>query len=78
MGPQEHDLDFFHAAGSERDSRMAEAIQLIENKRQPDGRWPLENSYNEAPTSPMTETIGKASRLNTLCAMRVLRWYHQA
>jgi hypothetical protein len=57
---------------------MSEAVQLIESKRQPDGRWLLENSYDESLALPLTETIGQASRWNTLRALRVLRRFKQA
>ena len=72
-------LDYFRAAGAQSnarpDQRIIEAIQLLENKRQSDGRWLLENSYDEALALPLTESIGQPSRWNTLRALRVLRWY---
>jgi hypothetical protein len=71
-------LDYFRAAGAKPDPRMSEAVQLIESKRQPDGRWLLENSYDESLALPLTETIGQASRWNTLRALRVLRRFKQA
>jgi hypothetical protein len=70
-------LDYFRAANAKPDPRMSEAIDLIETKRQPDGRWLLENSYDESLALPLTETIGQPSRWNTLRALRVLRWYKQ-
>ncbi len=71
-------LDYFRAAGAKPDPRMSEAVQLIESKRQPDGRWLLENSYDESLALPLTEIIGQASRWNTLRALRVLRRFKQA
>jgi hypothetical protein len=72
-------LDYFRAASlhanSKPDPRLAEAVQLIESKRQPDGRWLLDNSYDEALALPLTESIGQPSRWNTLRALRVLRWF---
>jgi hypothetical protein len=68
-------LDYFRAAATKPDARMNEAIILIENKRQPDGRWLLDNSHDEALALPLTESIGQPSRWNTLRALRVLRWY---
>jgi hypothetical protein len=80
-------LDYFRSASihavanahvkSKPDPRLAEAIQLIERKRQPDGRWLLENSYTESLALPLAESIGQPSRWNTLRALRVLRWYRQ-
>jgi hypothetical protein len=71
-------LDYFRAAGRQTDPRMTEAVQLIERKRQPDGRWLLENSYTESLALPLTESIGQPSRWNTLRALRVLRWFNAA
>ncbi len=81
-------LDYFRSAslhanvGAESklkpDPRLAEAIQLIEGKRQPDGRWILENSYTESLALPPAESIGQPSRWNTLRAFRVLRWFNAA
>jgi hypothetical protein len=71
-------LDYFRAAGRQTDPRMTEAVQLIERKRQPDGRWLLDNSYTESLALPLTESIGQPSRWNTLRALRVLRWFNAA
>ncbi len=68
-------LDYFRSAGVAPDQRMSEAIGLIESKRQPDGRWLLDRSYDEALALPFDEKVGEPSRWNTLRALRVLRWY---
>jgi hypothetical protein len=68
-------LDYFRAADVSPDPRMNEAVQIIESKRQADGRWLLENSYTESLALPLTETTGEPSRWNTLRALRVLRWF---
>jgi hypothetical protein len=56
------------------DSRLDEAVRLIESHRQPDGRWLLERSYDEALAVPFGESTGEPSRWNTLRSLRVLRW----
>jgi hypothetical protein len=68
-------LDHFRSAGAKPDQRMSEAIDLVKNKRQPDGRWLLDRSYDEALALPLNEKKGEPSRWNTLRALRVLRWY---
>lgn len=68
-------LDYFRAAGAAPDPRMGEAVAFIASKRQPDGRWLLDRSYDEALAVPVGETVGEPSRWNTLRALRVLRWY---
>jgi hypothetical protein len=70
-------LDYFRAAGRTRDPRMDEAIQVVESKRQDDGRWLLDRAHAEALAVPIPfgESVGAPSRWNTLRALRVLRWY---
>jgi hypothetical protein len=68
-------LDYLRSADAEPDERCAEAIELVEGKRDSDGRWPLENSHPGRVHFAMDEGDGKPSRWNTLRAMRVLQWY---
>ena len=68
-------LDYLRAAGAVCDERMAEAIDLVESRRDADGRWPHENPHPGRLHFVMDEGEGKASRWNTLRALRVLRWY---
>ncbi|MEA2644587.1 MAG: hypothetical protein QOG08_1613 [Chloroflexota bacterium] len=70
-------LDYMRAAGADSDERMAEAIDVVESKRDADGRWPLENPHPGRMHFTMDEGEGSPSRWNTLRAMRVLRWYQQ-
>jgi hypothetical protein len=70
-------LDYMRAAGAAQDERMAEAIDLLESKRDAEGRWPLENPHPGRMHLTMDEGEGRPSRWNTLRAMRVLRWYQQ-
>jgi hypothetical protein len=68
-------LDYFRAAATSPDSRMAEAIEIIKSKRDTKGRWALGAVHpNEVIAEPGV-TEGKPSRWNTLRAMRVLAWY---
>src|SRR5712691_1086080 len=71
-------LDYLRAAAAVPDERVAEAIDLVESKRDADGRWPLENPRPGRLHFAMDEGEGRPSRWNTLRAMRVLRWYEQA
>jgi hypothetical protein len=70
-------LDYLRAAAAVPDGRMAEAVELVESKRDADGRWPLENPRPGRLHFAMDEGEGRPSRWNTLRAMRVLRWYEQ-
>ena len=67
-------LDYLRSAGVEPDERCAEVIDLVESKRDADGRWPLENTHPGRVHFDMEEGDGKPSRWNTLRAMRVLAW----
>ena len=67
-------LDYFRAAGGDADPRLAEAIELVQSKRQPDGTWLLENTYPGAVHFELEDGDGKPSRWNTLRALRVLKW----
>jgi hypothetical protein len=67
-------LDYFQAVDAPRDERLAEAIDIVRNKQNKDGCWPLENSYR-GKTYFELEGLGAPSRWNTLRAMRVLKWW---
>ena len=68
-------LEYLRNAGVTPDERMAEAIELVESKRDPDGRWPLEVRYRGNLPIDFGESEGQPSRWNTLRALRVLNWY---
>jgi len=68
-------LDYFRAANRRPEARMAEAVGIVENRQQADGRWLLDRSHDEALAFPLGESVGDPSRWNTLRALRVLRWY---
>jgi hypothetical protein len=70
-------LDYLRAAGAAPDERVAEAIELVESKRESDVRWPLEHPYPGRMHFEIDDGEGRPSRWNTLRAMRVLRWYDQ-
>ncbi len=70
-------LDYFRDAGIAPDARLRDALRVVESRRQPDGRWLLDRSHDEALALSLGESVGQASRWNTLRALRVLRWYEQ-
>ena len=71
-------LDYFRATGSRPDVRIADAVRILQSKRQADGWWLLDAKYDDALPSVSTELVGKPSRWNTLRALRILRWYEQS
>src|SRR5438105_4064896 len=68
-------LDYLRAAGAIPDERVAEAIDLVDSKRDSDGRWPLAHPHPGQLHLALHVGQGRPSRWNTLRAMRVLRWY---
>jgi hypothetical protein len=68
-------LDYLRRAGVMPDERVAEAIELVESKRDDDGRWPLETQHPGTMAVEVDEGEGRPSRFNTLRALRVLDWY---
>lgn len=68
-------LDYLRATGVRPDTRISEAVRLVQSKRQSDGRWLLDQAYEETLAIPCGEPVGGPSRWNTLRALRVLRWF---
>jgi hypothetical protein len=67
-------LDYFRNAGSSPDHRLADAIELLRERRHGNGRWPLTNPRLTHQHFELEDGNGHASRWNTLRAMRVLHW----
>jgi hypothetical protein len=68
-------LDYLRNAEIKPDSRMRDAIKIVTDRRHQNGRWPLNLLHPEYIPLKMETAVGKASRWNTLRALRVLRWY---
>jgi transcriptional regulator with XRE-family HTH domain len=71
-------LDYFRSTGAAPDSRLSDGVELLESKRQADGRWTLENTHPARVYFEMDDGDGQPSRWNTLRAMRVLDWYRRS
>lgn len=67
-------LDYFRVALPAPEQRMTEALDILESKRDVDGRWPLDHAYHERLLVDLGESEGQPSRWITLRALRVLRW----
>jgi hypothetical protein len=68
-------LEYLRRAAVTPDERVAEAIALVESKRDGDGRWLLEHQYPGTMAVELDDGEGRPSRWNTLRALRVLDWY---
>ena len=71
-------LDYLRDAGVRPDPRIADAVHVVEARRQSDGRWLLDRAHDEALAFKFGESVGEPSRWNTLRSLRVLRWYESA
>ncbi len=69
-------LDYLRDAGIKPDSRVSDAIETVMERRHQNGRWPLNLLHPEHIPLEMETGVGRASRWNTLRALRVLRWYN--
>ena len=68
-------LDYLRNAGVRPDSRVREAIETVIERRHQNGRWPLNLLHPERIPVEMETETGRASRWNTLRALRVLAWH---
>ena len=67
-------LDYLREAGVTPDERVAEAIGVVESKRDANGRWPLDHAHHDKLLVDLGEREGEPSQWITLHALRVLRW----
>lgn len=68
-------LDYLRSAGVRPDERLADAIEIVRERRHRNGRWPMDRVHADRLAFPIEPETGRASRWNTLRAMRVLEWY---
>lgn len=66
-------LDYFRETGAPHDPRFCDAITLLK-KKEKDGRWPLQQRHPGKVFFEMEQT-GQPSRMNTLRALRILKWW---
>jgi hypothetical protein len=71
-------LDHLRDGGVTPDERLTEALDLVESKRDAEGRWPLDLALHDELLVDLGERVGEPSRWNTLHALRVLRWAGRA
>jgi hypothetical protein len=65
-------LDYLRGTPAIHDERLDDAIQLLQDRRKPNGRWPLQKRIPGTLLLEM-EKPGGESRWNTLRALRILR-----
>lgn len=67
-------LDYLRGAGVDPDERVIEAVEIVKARRHQNGRWPMNHLHADRLGFPLEPQTGRASRWNTLRAMRVLEW----
>jgi hypothetical protein len=67
-------LDYLRAAGV-RDARVDEAVAIVVERRQADGRWLLDLRHKNTLCEDLAGPVGAANRWITLRALRVLDWF---
>jgi hypothetical protein len=70
-------LDYLRSAGVKPDHRVAEAIDVVNERRHQNGLWPLNRIDPRRFTFDMEPGVGKRSHWNTLHALRVLKWHKE-
>jgi hypothetical protein len=70
-------LDYLRSAGVKPDERVAEAIDIVNERRHQNGLWPLNRIDARRFTFDMEPGVGKRSHWNTLRALRVLKWHRE-
>ena len=71
-------LDYLRVARPEPDERMTEVLDIVESKRDADGRWPLDHKYHERLLVDFGDSEGQPSKWITLRGSRILRWAGRA
>ena len=66
-------LDYLRAAGVGPDARIEEAVAIVLERRQDDGRWPLDARHRNTIHEEIAGAVGEPNRWITLRALRVLR-----
>lgn len=67
-------LDYFQYSNIEKEKRMEDALKILKKKERKDHTWTSQNKHPGKTFFEMEQT-GKASRWNTLRALRILKWW---
>ena len=67
-------LDYLRAAGVQPDAQVEEAVAIVVERRQADGRWLLDVRHRDTLHEELAGTVGAANRWITVRALRVLDW----
>jgi hypothetical protein len=68
-------LDYLRESSVRPDARVDEAVAVIRERRQTDGRWLLDVRHRDTLHEEAAGPVGAANRWVTMRALRVLDWY---
>jgi hypothetical protein len=68
-------LDYLREAGVQPDRQVEEAVAIVRDRRQGDGRWLLDVRYRNTLHEEFAGAVGAPNRWITLRAVRVLDWH---
>jgi hypothetical protein len=68
-------FDYFNETNSQKDERMDDAMNLLIKKQNKDGTWNIHGNHGGKIYFEM-EKKGKPSRMNTLRALTILKWFN--
>ena len=68
-------LDYLRAAGVQPNARVDEAVAIVRERRQGDGRWLLDVRHRHTLYEDLGGDVGEPNRWVTLRARRVLDWH---
>lgn len=68
-------LDYLRAAGVRDEPRVDEAVALVRDRRQADGRWLLDLRHRDTLYEDFAGPVGAPNRWITLRALGVLQWF---
>jgi hypothetical protein len=68
-------LGYLRAAVVPPDSRVDEAVAIVREHQEPDGRWRLDLRHKDTPYEDLSGPVGAPNRWITLRALRVLDWH---
>lgn len=71
-------LDYLRATGASPDPRVDEAIAVVRERRQTDGRWLLDVRHRNTLHEELAGPIGAPNRWITPRCLRVLDWHTRA
>lgn len=69
-------LEYFRQVDAAWDSRLADPVGVVEKRQRKDGKWNAQNHHTGLRHFKLEESR-QPSRMNTLRALRVLRWVEQ-